>query len=332
MNTYEGVTIICDPHGSATARSVNLVTDRLQSKSIRDNKTFKEQCLSEWDAEADCEQIFKAIEKSHERKGETRYASPYSGNDTRSDRPSPARDMQPSTPVDKTPTTIAELMGWDESHVPAEQTASPIVPAGQRPEPRHAAKPEPVAQEPEPEEPFDIPAPAVNPDVFVDFGEDDDDEPDMAIEVLRRQERALQDLNGFVERSIESLQVCAPRAMTMEMLVTMAKNEWFLRRIEKEPDVDRSTLRLPQDDFARKNIVVNFVKHELVFPRYDDVVDRINSYDQMVSQADIERCYGRWRFAVIDALSEAFPLLATTANAQRIRRYDARQGKLVSFA
>ena len=346
MACYEGININLDPHGSATARSVNLLTDRLQMKSILNPETFASQTTSEWDAQADCDQIFASIEKSRERKGEAPYDPSSSGRITRRKQPSQTQPTQPEPmpePVDKTPMTIAQLMGWDENHVPTEQTASPIVPAAEAPAPK-ASKP---AFEPAPTTiPDDVQPAPVSHDVVVEFGEDGtNDASGQPVQpssrpvrrevrhngVLYTQEKAIRELNDLVEQSISDLDICAPRAMTLEMLVTMARNEWLQRRVEKEPGIDRSTLRLPQDEFARKNLIVNFIKHELVFPRYDGVVSKINSYGSRVPEAEVEKCYVKWRLAVIDKLSEAFPMLANTANAQRLRRYDIRTKQLVAL-
>lgn len=320
----EGVLIELDPRGSATAKSVNILTDELQRQSIKDPKTFTDHFETAWDAQADCDRILASMARFPRRPDTDGHGVPASAG-----REGLRRHHVPTTgdgtaeePVDKTPTTIAELMGWGSGHVPAEQTASPIVPANPKPETEtQAENPEPAVA-PEPVTP-------VNTDVVVELGADDEADMAKGQRRLEPREQARMELDAYVDQAIESLDVCAPRAMTLEMLVTMARNEWMRRRMEKDPGADRSTIRLPQGNFAQKNIVVNFVKHELVFPRYDDVVREINSYGTLIESEEVERCYAKWRLAVIDRLGEAFPALATTANAQRLRRYDARLGRLV---
>lgn len=323
MDMYEDVPIILDPHGNATAQTVREITERMQVLSLTDPEAFTRQTITKWDAQADCEQILASLETSRLRKRQQATTrSPYlaQGKTLRRRHHQEGDEARGETQ----PTTIAQLMGWGDDHVPAEQSASPIVPARRDEEP-------PVLDA------DDVPT-TVASDVVVEFGGDAGDvgisspASDTRLFGDSLQLNAERELDEFVSDAISRLDVCAPRAMTLEMLLTMAKNEWYERRVEKEPDVDRTTLRLPQGDFARKNIIVNFVKHELVFPRYDGVVSQINAFAPLASSAAIERGYARWRLAVIDKLSEAFPVLATAANAQRLRRYDSRIGELVSIA
>lgn len=346
MITYEGIELELDIHGSAKATSVNLLTDQIQAKSILNPDAFARQLVTRLDSERDCAEIIAAIEKSRKRKQQDSDLRDESvgGSDTPHQARQGGMGLHDGTSkheptVDKTPTTIAQLMGWGDDHVPAELTASPVIPAVSQHEPKEKIERKKEAAL----RPYSLGDAAacnrlrpVNRDVTVDVGLDMGEIQEVpaakeAEPLISPQEEATMELETLVDEAISRLDVCAPRAMTLEMLVTMAKNEWFERRIEKEPGVDRSTLRLPQGDFARKNVVVNFVKHELVFPRYDEVVALINSYDPVVASEDLERLYARWRRAVIDRLCEAFPVLAIAANAQRMRRYDSRTQRLVAI-
>lgn len=328
MALYEGIAIVTDIRGSATAGCVGLVTDRLMEKSMMAQNEFTHQLATRPDSAADCDEILATMAKSRERRrSEGRFEAPSR---------IPQETPQVTPQVDATPRTIAEIMGWGDDHVPAEQAASPIVPAQKKPEPEAGE----TGKAPLPDDGHAAPTP--NEDVVVEFGDGcvggyaggawslgtaPADSPYMSERL-----RAEHELEEFVRDAISRLDVCRPRAMSLRMLVQMAHEEWLARRIEKEPGVDRATLRLPQDDFARKNIVTNFVKHELVFPRYDDVVGRINAFGKRgVESVHVERCYAKWRLAVIDRISEAIPELANAANAQRLRRYDQQSGRLVAL-
>lgn len=297
MATYEGVFVEYDRRGNATPDTMAAIAAQLQQKSILNPDDFREGVMTKWDPMADLHEMERAKTGSEERLAAIRH-----------------QKAQATT----TPTTIAAIMGWGDDHVPAEMTAAPIRPV--KPVTQPTGGETPFAPSPETERPL-------NADVSIEFDESCDDED----EWRDLHEVALEELTARLDEKIAALDVCSPRAMTLEMLVTMARDEWYARRLEKDPDVDRATLALPRGEFARKNIVVNFVKHELVFPRYDDVVAMINEYSLRVYDQDLERCYAKWRRAVIDRVSEAFPVLAEAANAQRLRRYDQRTGQLVAL-
>ena len=302
MATYEGVFIEYDRKGNATPHTMDAVSTQLQQKSILNPEEFGQGVLTAWDPARDLAAMEEAKVSSERRRRAVRACG--------------GATHPKAVPVPSEPTTVAEIMGWGKDHLPAEMTASPIRPAAPR------------QGRPSGEAPVDAPAAASlpqNDDVTVEVSEDG------AYDMRDMHEAMLAELTARLDEKIAALDVCAPRAMTLEMLVTMARNEWRERRLEKDPDADRHALGLPQGEFARKNIVVNFVKHELVFPRYDDVVAMINEYSLKVYDQDLERCYARWRRAVIDRLSEAFPVLAETANAQKLRRYDQRTGQLVAI-